>query len=89
MKVLFICGLIFRHGSPIVKECLALFGGKITENGQYRLVIGLSCKILLQIWNQPLEFTPEPNFSQIGPKIKNTRISKDTETETKDDVVTS
>ena len=65
MYVLFTCDLICCYGSPVAKECLALFR---MQNYKKLLILnfhsGLLCEISPEIWNQRLKFTPEPNFSE-------------------------
>ena len=47
--------LIVAIATLLLRSACRFFGGKIANNGQYRLDIGLSCKIPLQIRNQHLE----------------------------------
>ena len=54
------------HGNPIVKENLAHFWRQNYEEGQYRLDVRYRFRFVIS----PQNFSPEPNFGQIGAKIK-------------------
>ena len=85
MYVLFIYGLINCHGNPIVKECLLPFR---KQNNKKWPISSYFVKYCSRLGMGALNSSPTPNFTQVGPEIKNFKISRILEPETKDDVIT-